>query len=1022
MKKGDLYKGFRVKEILEIEDSASTGIFLVHERTRLEVFHLLNSDKENLFCFAFRTPSKNNSGAAHIIEHSVLCGSKNYPLKDPFIRLTNQSINTYLNALTSSDRTMFPAASTVKADYFNLMGVYADAVFFPLLTEETFLQEGHRIEFDKNGNPEIQGVVYNEMKGVYSSFDSVADSEISKIIYKGTPYAFDSGGDPLEIPYLSYADFKSFYEEHYCTANCMLFLYGNIPTEEQIDFVDERVLRFISNSGKKILMPECAVTEGQKFVKVYGPDDSDENDKSSSLQKQSAVVAWKINPCVKKSEFAPLSMQITFISDLLFGDDSAPVAKALLDSKLGNDLSMQNGYNLNTNFYSFTFGLSGVEEKNAQTVEKLIFNVLEDVCKNGVDEMDLKRTCLDFEFMNREIRRFHAPYSMVYMQKVFSCWAYDENPWEKLLFKKRFEDFKKQILENQDYLKSLIKKYFLDNKNYSLIFASPSKKWSKSRAFQEEKNALRILEKSGKEKILCELSLLEKNKNLDESKYEGLIPHVKISDVDYEAEKINLKKSDVCGIPFALCEQPANGIIYLIMAFPVDVLLPEDYVYLNLLSAAIGDVGWGNLSWNEALRLLQTKCGGFSNYVRSASPATDFAKVELEKNPLTKGRDLLVFNIKCLAEDFGDAVSILADCIYKTDFSDFERLSSVLNSYYTSSVSAVNSMAHTLSYYRASSKLNKFCAQREIFEGFSSLCYLQEQKEMDIKKLSKKLLELLNKIRESGCMIYAVGDSGDLRKIKPELENIADKYKIKKIGSRLASSDEDFFKLTDICEKYSINSEQKNIENQNSKISEKQNEILHKADEIFIIPGTVGYACTLVSSQKKFDKESLADEVLAHCLSTSDLWNKIRVEGGAYGVFFSPKRVNGVSSFITYRDPKPFASLESFYEVVKSLKGKKFDEKTVEKAVSGIFSEEIEPKVPYQKGMLAVSYDWNGYPSNFEERYLEYLKEIKAEDIKLSAKRFSESCEMGKTVILCPKSILNSKNLKKCGKIIQLAL
>ena len=1020
MKKGDLYKGFRVKEILEIEDTASTGIFLVHERTGMEVFHLLNSDTENLFCFAFRTPSKNSSGVAHIIEHSVLCGSKNYPLKDPFVRLTNQSINTYLNALTSTDKTMFPAASTVKADYFNLMGVYADAVFFPLLTKETFLQEGHRIEFDKNGKPEIQGVVYNEMKGAYSSFDNVADDEISKVIHTGTPYAFDSGGDPVEIPYLSYEDFKSFYKEHYCAANCMLFLYGNIPTEEQLDFVDEKILRFISNPGKKVFMPEYPLSKTQHFVKVYGPDDSDETYENSSLQKQVAVVAWKINPCVKKGEFAPLSMQIMFISDLLFGDDSAPVAKALLESKLGNDLALQNGYNLNTNFYSLTFGLSGVDEKNVQAVEKLIFEVLEEVFKNGVDEMDLKRTCLDFEFMNREIKRFHSPYSMVYMRKVFSCWAYGENPWEKLLFKKQFEDFKNQILENQDYLKSLIKKYFLDNKNYSLIFASPSKKWSETRRLQEEKNAIHLLEKCGREKLLEELSLLEKNKNLDEKKYENLIPHVKISDVDFTPEKLELKKSFVRNLPFSLCEQNANGIIYLTMAFPVDILPPQDYVYLNLLSAIIGDVGWGNLAWNEALRLLQTKCGGFSNYVRSANPAADFATEALEKNPLTKGRDLLVFNMKCLAEDFGDAVSLLADCIFKTDFSDLERLSSVVKSYYASSVSSVNSMAHTLSYYRASSKLNRFCAQREIFEGFSSLCYLKEQKEMDIKLLSKKLLSLLEKIRNGGCMIYAVGDGANLKNLKPQLENIADKYKIKKIEAKLDSSDEEFFKLTDICEKYAVNAEPKSAENQQAKISE--NKILHKADEIFIIPGTVGYACSLVSSQKKFGKESVADEVLAHCLSTSDLWNKIRVEGGAYGVFFSPRRLNGVSSFITYRDPKPFASLEAFNELIKSLATKKFDEETVEKAVSGIFSDEIEPKVPYQKGMLAISYDWNGYPENFEEKYLEYLKEIRAEDIKLSAKRFSQSSEQGKTVILCSKSILNTKNLKKDGKIIQLAL
>lgn len=1013
MKTGELYKGFRVKQILEIEDCASKGIFLVHERTGMEIFHLLNQDKENLFCFAFRTPCENNTGVAHILEHSVLCGSKNYPVKDPFIRLANQSINTYLNALTASDRTMFPAASIVKEDYFNLMSVYADAVFFPLLTKETFMQEGYRLEFDKEQNPVIQGVVYNEMKGSYSSFDNVSNDEILKVIHEGSSYVYDYGGDPMEIPSLTYDQFKAFHRKHYCPANCMLFLYGNISTYEQLDFVDEKILSKIQNPGKKINFPKPKKIETKKFVKVFGPDGSSENQsENSKKEKQVAVLSWKMKNFVQKGEFSKLSMEIMFLSDLLFGDDSAPVSKALLESNLGSDLAVQNGHNLTSCFYSLTFGLCGVEEKNAHAVENLIFKTLNEICEHGIDEMDLKRTCLDFDFMNREIKRFRSPYSMVYMQKVYSCWTYDENPWEKLLFRQKFESFKKEILSNPDYLKSLIKKYFLDNKEHTLIFAEPSKSWSKNRENQEKKNAQKILKTYGKDKILKNLEALKVNQKKDESEYENLIPHVKISDVDYSVENVNLKKSLICGVPYGQCVQKTNGIVYFTIVFPVDVLKPKDYTYLTLLSSAATELGWGNLKWNDALRLIQTKCGGFSCYVHSANPVPDFAQKIVSKNPLTKGRDFLVFNMKCLSEDFGDALEIFKNCIFKTDFSDVQRLKTVLTSLYNANVSYLNSSSHVYAAFRSLAKQNRYTAQKEILEGVSSLFYLKEQKEMDVQKLSKKLNSLLKKIRSSGAMIYAITDEKTLPDLKLPIKKMINEFDVKFPKEKLNVDDKEFYKLTDICLKNSVA--------KNLKISEKDNFV--PIDEAFIIPGTVAYTSAQVESEIKFSKKCVADEVLTHCLATSDLWNKIRVEGGAYGVFFSAKRMNGLSGFGTYRDPKPFSSVDVFYKTLEDLKYKNFDEETVEKAVSGIFSEEIEPKVPSQKGLLAISYDWNGYSNDFEKRYLKYLQEIKAKDINLASLRYSKAKKGGKTVIFCPKVLLNLKNSKKCRKIIELSL
>ena len=242
---GKEYKGFILLSIDDVKDYKTKAVYLRHKRTGLEVYHMLKDDKENLFAFAFRTLAKDSKGTAHIIEHSVLCGSEKYPIKEPYNTLASTSLSTYLNALTYPDKTVYPGASLVKDDNFNMMDVYADAVFFPKLDYATFIQEGHRLEMDEQGKLSIQGVVYNEMKGNYSSFPQVAFSELVNTMFPNSYPSFDSGGDPLEIPKLTYEEFCSYHQKFYSPENCMLFLYGNIPTWQQLDFLDERFMHRI---------------------------------------------------------------------------------------------------------------------------------------------------------------------------------------------------------------------------------------------------------------------------------------------------------------------------------------------------------------------------------------------------------------------------------------------------------------------------------------------------------------------------------------------------------------------------------------------------------------------------------------------------------------------------------------------------------------------------------------------------------------------------------------------------------
>lgn len=234
--------GFDIVSVTYLPELNSKGVFARHRETGCEVYHMLNDDEENLFAYSFMTPPTDSTGVAHILEHSVLCGSKNYPLKDPFLILAKQSVKTFLNAMTFPDKTVYPASSMVEADYFNLMAVYGDSVFFPLLDRWIFRQEGHRVELDESGNATVQGIVFNEMRGNYSSFDTIAGDWTIRSILEGTPYTHDSGGDPAVIPELTYEQFINFHRTYYHPVNCRIFLYGNIPTEKQLAFLQDRFL------------------------------------------------------------------------------------------------------------------------------------------------------------------------------------------------------------------------------------------------------------------------------------------------------------------------------------------------------------------------------------------------------------------------------------------------------------------------------------------------------------------------------------------------------------------------------------------------------------------------------------------------------------------------------------------------------------------------------------------------------------------------------------------------------------
>ncbi len=1002
MKKNQIYKGFKVIETVEVPDCASKGIFLRHQRTGLEVFHLLNDDEENLFAFAFRTPSDNSSGVAHVLEHSVLCGSEKYPLRDVFTRLSNQNITTYLNAYTASDRTVFPASTTVKKEYFNLLSVYADTVFFPLLKPEVFMQECHRLELDENGKASIQGVVYNEMKGNYSSFDGVANDAIDAALFSGSSYEKDSGGDPLEIPYLTLQQVRAFHKKHYCPANCLLFLYGNIATEEQLDFIEKELLCRLKNSGKKSALPYVNLNTPVKHrVKALGP--SDENNTSG---RSVAALTWQVGRGADKEDASVFPLEMMFLGELLWGDDCAPVAKALVESGIGQDIAPQSGESIQSRYATMTIGLRGVEEKNAAALEKTVRECLKSLCKNGIPQKDIDRTCMTFDFSNREIKRFQGPYSLVLLRRVLRAWTYGQEPWLSLMYRDSFAAIKNRIKNEPDYISSLIEKYLLQNERYSLVTVTPSSAWTKKRIDGENKIIREQVKENGKKKIESELSKMHRFQNHQPTEEElEVIPRVKVSELTPSLDKIITKKSDFKGLPLFTNKEHTNGIVYVDIAFPVDTLPASEYPLIPLLASSCTQVGWGKLSWNEAISSMQSITGGFGAYTRTSE--VPGCSKHLEKEYSYVGRDWLMVHFKVLEEQVEKAFSAAADFLTLTDFHDTRRLKDILDADFNSMTSSLIPYAHWYMMMRSCSVISRTAAVQEIWDGISSVYSYKNFVSGSVKKLALHLNEMFKKIRQGGAVIHITADASGLKLSQKCLPEFIERSGLTPLKKRYGNKLKDFISLTEIPSKY-------------VKVQEKNKESL--CDELFLAPGTVGFAASVIESSPFDTKDSIAEGVFAHELENGELWKAIRMKGGAYGVGFTTVGDFCCSRFMTYRDPKPFNSLLAFKESLVSAANRKFSPGEVEKAITGCYSSEIDARTPSGKGATGFLWELYGLSNAQKARRVKRLLSLLPKDLEKAAKRLSKARVCGKTVVLCGKELLETKFSEKSGKIITIPL
>jgi len=983
-----LESGFEILDIRELVEFEANGlevfgIWAKHQKSGAEVFHVYNDDSENLFAFCFATPPSDSTGAAHILEHSVLCGSASYPLKDAFLVLAQGSLQTFLNAVTYPDKTLYPASSVNEHDYFNLMSVYGDAVFRPLLSEWAFMQEGHHLFFSPDGKLDISGVVYNEMKGAYSSLDSYAGFWSVKSILPGTPYEFDSGGDPECIPNISWQGLKDFHRAWYSPANCRIFLAGNIPTEKQLAFLNEKFFSSLPAGNKNILIPKTERWQSPRSFRVPCP--------AGSEQKPTVLLSWlcgDVNDTVE-------TLALSALTEILLGHDGSPLTRAIIDSALGEDLSPVSGFEKELRETSFCVGLRGLNcedpdlpiEEAAKKVEAFIIGELERLEKEGIPKEEIEAALLGMEFSIREIRRSGGPFSLVWMSRSLRAWLHGGNPWDSLLFASPLSELKQHIREDSRFFEKMIRRYLLDNAHRAFIIIEPKEN------FLEEKEAAlsarlektkKSLDRGEKKAIKSKMAELKKAQEKEDGK-EALaaIPHLSRSDLSPEIEIVKREYADVSGAPAIFHPIFTNGISYADLAFPLDLFHPEDYLWFPFFARTVVSMGLPGMDYGEVSGLLARTTGGFHAMLHTSPQAPGAGREEtLPAGRIDlRDRDWIIFRLKALDEKIAASLDLALRLITEADFSDLKRIRDLVLEMKNDLDSSLAPSGHLFASGFSSRLFSRSRLIDELWCGLEQVLFVHKLSSLDVSEISAKLKAIQAALVGAGVLINLTAGKPDLA--AGEIGRLFGPFGPPRPRSPESENLESFSSLSEI-------------------------KTAQDKAYVFASPSLqVGFAAMSLKASPFGSPHQAAELVFSHLLSTGALWEDIRMKGGAYGAFARVDHLESLFSFLTYRDPNPLRSLDAFSSIIKNKNSaclRSIGQENVDKAVIGTYARETYPHTPAEKGLT----DFLRFLSGIEDRHrserLKGIVSLSEGEIEAVPKRLAAETGFAHPVIITGKA------------------
>lgn len=898
-------------EILDehrVEDVQSDGFILRHKKSGARIAILSNNDDNKVFYIGFRTPPEDETGVPHIIEHTTLCGSKKFPVKDPFIELAKGSLNTFLNAMTYPDKTVYPVASCNDQDFKNLMDVYLDAVFNPNITkyEEIFKQEGWHYELTgKDDELKINGVVYNEMKGAYSSPDEVLSSQIYRSLFPDNTYSKDSGGNPEYIPKLTYEAYLDFYHKYYHPSNSYIYLYGDMDVVERLEWLDKEYLSLYdykkvnSEINKQPAFDEIKNVEAQYSITM---DDSQENKTYLSY-----------NRVVGDSLDEMLYQAFDVLDYALVSSPGAPVKQALIDAGIGDDV--YGSYDAGILQPVFSFVAKNANASQADEFESIIENTLKEVVKTGINKEALLAGINSSEFKFREADFGQFPKGLLFGLNCLDSWLFDDmKPFIHLECLGTFAKLRKAV--DTDYFEKLIQEYLLDNTHGSSVTVKPKRGLGNEReeALAKELSDYKASLSDEEIKKLIEDTEHLKKYQEEPSSDEDLrkLPMLTRADMKKNAMPFSNIEDELLDVKVVRHDIESNGIDYISFLFDAGDFAQSELGYLGFFTNALGLVSTEKYSYTDLANATNIYTGGISTGTAS--------------HPDIKDRNNFVFKfevkLKVLEKNLDKALELMEQMLLSSDFTDTKRLGELVAQIKARLQANLSSSGHLVAAMRSMSSFSRYALYQDELKGiafYRSICRIEKELSESPKSVSDKLAAIARKLFARNRMLISfTGNNEAYANAKPSLEKVIAGF------------------------------------NKMSAVGNQAEVHFNTAKEAFIDASQIQYVAKTGDFICEGYEYTGALRLLRIILSYDYLWINVRVKGGAYGCMNTFLR-SGESYFVSYRDPNLSDTLDVYDRIPEYIKSFSPDERDMTKYIIGTFSALDTPMNPEAKGSRSLS-------------------------------------------------------------------
>ena len=951
----------RDESIAEINSQA---LLYRHKKTGAEVLSLVNADENKVFGITFKTPPEDSTGIAHILEHSVLCGSRKYPVKKPFVELLKGSMHTFLNAMTYPDKTAYPVASQNLRDFYNLVDVYLDAVLFPLITEETFEQEGWHYELESLDAPLVyKGVVFNEMKGVYSSPDAVMHTQTQNALYPDTTYGKSSGGDPKVIPELTYEQFKRFHQTFYHPSNARVVFSGDDAPEKRLEILDAYFSQFERIAPKSDVALQPRWNAPRSVAGTYAGTIDPEKRRDGMV-----LVSWMLDAPQSREE----TLSFGLLSYLLAGNSAAPLRKKLNESGLGEGM-IGGGISTHLRQPLASFGLKGVDPANAEKVEALVLDTLAEIAQTGFSEEQRDAALNTFEFNLREQNTGGTPRGMTYMFTALSGWLHGGDPISLLAFEDALKSLKEKAAKG--HFESEIRRLFLDNTHRltSKIEADPEQGAREAKAEADALAAVRAeLDEDGLKAVLKRTERLKAlQESVDRPEDLAKIPTLTLADLDRDIRTVPTVEDRHGGVRALYHDLPTLGIAYLDVGFDLHALSKDLLPYMPLFGRALLQTGTSRQDFVSLTQRIGRTTGGVGQH-RGLATRTD-----------GQGTAAWFFlSGKAVPDKFAGMLDIFHDVLLDAQLSNRERFRQMAleekAGFEARLVPSGNAIADT----RIKAGLTEAGWIAEHMSGVSYLMFLKD---------------LVKRVDSDWASVEAA-----LVRIRDLLFN----------RSRMVVN------LT--AEEALWPGARAALEGFVSRLPDRQvpdadwTHTFAPRNEGLVIPAQVNYVGKGANLKALGLELSAASAVALRLLNTTYLWDKVRVQGGAYGGSSRFDLSSGNFAFLSYRDPNLVKTLDVYDGAAKALRAE-IGETDLVRSIIGVIGDLDRPEFPDAKGYSAMWRILNGTTDAVRQQRRDEILGTSRKDFLALADALDLVTHKGHVVVIGGEAAINAANAERPG-------